>query len=238
MTLMLHAGAKAIDYDGLRGLETPPGTPTHVPIPHHLLVDITRNMLQFYGHEIVDEHFGVTEDQNRFFCCLTLKSAYGSYGDMVGLRNSHDKTLPIGLAFGSRVFVCDNTAFIADHVVRRKHSKRARHELPSIISEIVEPLQSQREAQHRKLTLYQNTPLRIEHADHAVIEMYRRGVLGITKIDDVLKAYEDPPHDWGDHTAWRMFNAATFALTGKVAEDPRLTKTLHEVIDAVCKPTT
>ena len=49
------------------------------------------------------------------------RSPYTGYEDMVGLRNSHDKSLPVGIAFGSRVFVCDNTAFIADHVIRTKH---------------------------------------------------------------------------------------------------------------------
>ena len=40
-----------------------------------------------------------------------------------------------------------------------------------------------------------------------------------------------PSHNWGDKTAWRLFNAATFALAGRVAEKPDLTKRLHEVID-------
>lgn len=54
------------------------------------------------------------------------------------------------------------------------------------------------------------------------------------RIADVLKVYEEPPHDWGDRTAWRLFNAATFALAGKVAEQPQLTEELHKVIDGVC----
>ena len=58
---------------------------------------------------------------------------------------------------------------------------------------------------------------------------------GVQGIGHVLKAYDEPPHDWGDRTAWRLFNAATFALAGKVAERPDLTKSLHTVIDGVCE---
>ena len=47
---------------------------------------------------------------------------------------------------------------------------------------------------------------------------------------DVLKAYEEPPHDWDDRTPWRLFNAASFALTGRVAENPTITRQLHEVM--------
>ena len=33
-------------------------------------------------------------------------------------------------AFGSRVFVCDNLAFIGDHVIRRKHTVKAKRPGP------------------------------------------------------------------------------------------------------------
>ncbi|MFN0115291.1 MAG: hypothetical protein ACKVPY_11500 [Paracoccaceae bacterium] len=51
----------------------------------------------------------------------------------------------------------------------------------------------------------------------------------------MLRAYEEPPHDWGGRTPWRLFNAATFTLTGRVAENPTITRQLHEVIDVVCE---
>jgi hypothetical protein len=40
-------------------------------------------------------------------------------------------------------------------------------------------------------------------------------------------------HDWGDKTAWRLFNAATFALADKVAERPALIQRLHEMLHGV-----
>lgn len=232
--LMLHAGANPIDYTELAKLITPEPTATHVPLAHHRIVDTVRHMLSFYGHTVTEEHHGVTEDGAKYFGVLCLESKYGNYQDMIGLRNSHDKTMPIGIAFGSRVFVCDNMAFIADHVVRRKHTIKARHELPALISEIVEPLADQRESQHRKMVTYQGTELVEQEVNHAVMQMYRNKVINLQRIDDVLEAYEEPPHDWGDRTAWRLFNAATFALSGKIAESPATTGKLHEIIDAVC----
>lgn len=52
MTLMLHAGANEIDYAALRALETPPATPTHVPVEHFRVVDLVRSTLGMYGHEV------------------------------------------------------------------------------------------------------------------------------------------------------------------------------------------
>jgi hypothetical protein len=234
MTLLLHSGANPVPYDELRSIPTPEATETHVPVPHHEIVELMRYTLGFYEHEIVEEAHSVTPDGARYFGVLSLRSPYGDYTDMLGLRNSHDKSLPIGIAFGSRVFVCDNLAFSADHVIRRKHTVRAKRELPGLLAEIIQPLKDQRLMQNHKMVLYKNCPLADEMADHAIMDLYRRDIIGVQGIGHVLKAYEEPPHPWGDRSAWRLFNAATFALAGKVAEKPDLTKRLHNVIDGVC----
>ena len=235
MSLILHAGAEPMTYDGLRQLVTPEGTSTHVPIAHHRIIDVVKHSLSFYGHEVTEEQHGVTPDGARYFGVLMLKSAYGDYTDMLGLRNSHDKSMPVGLAFGSRVFVCDNTAFVAESVVMRKHTLRAKHDLPALISELVEPLGIQREAQARTIERFKHTALTDMMADHAVMQLYRRDVLNIQRVPEVLQQWQSPKHEeWIRGSAWHLFNAVTFALNGRIVETPKLTTQLHEVIDGVC----
>lgn len=235
MTLILHAGAEPVNYGDLSKLPIPKSTSTHVPIPHHSVVDMVKYSLGFFGHDVVDEAYGVTEDGARFFGVLSLASQYGDYTDTVGLRNSHDKKFPIGISFGSRVFVCDNLAFNGDHVIKRKHTANAKRDLPGLVAQVVEPLRAQRTAQARTFDAYRNRPLNAQEVDHIVLQLYRAGVLNITKIPDVLAAYENPPHDWGIETAWRLFNATTFVLTGKVAENPSLTKPVYSIMDQYCE---
>ncbi len=235
MTLMLHAGANPVEYDALRALETPAATATHMPIPHFRVVDLIAHALGYYGHQVVEQHFGLTPDGMRFFGVLSLKSDYTGYSDMVGLRNSHDRKFPVGVSFGSRTFVCDNLAFSGDHVIKRKHTANLKRDLPGLIGEIIEPLAIQREQQHRQLEHYRATPLTDDRADQAIMQMYRSQVIGVQKIADVLKQWEEPTHDWGDKSGWRLFNAATFALTGKVSENPRATADLHKIIDGTCE---
>src|SRR5690349_20096033 len=231
---MLHRGANEIDYGALRQLTTPEPTSTHVPIPHFRVVDLVKTAVGMYGHEIIDEHHGVTEDGNRYFGLRSLKSSYTGYEDTVGLRNSHDKSFPVSVGFGSRVFVCDNLAFIADRSVKTKHTAALKLRLPGLIGEMIEPLAIHREVQHRTFERYRAADLSDELADHAIMEMYRRGIINVQRIPDVLKEYEEPTHDWGEPTAWRMFNAATFALAGRVM-DSDVTPRLFTVIDGVCE---
>ena len=199
MTLVLHAGANPVSYDDLRAVVMPEATSTHVPVAHHEIVELSYT-LGFHRHEIIEEHHAITPDGARYFGLMTLRSPYGDYADTLGLRNSQDKTLPIGIAFGSRVFVCDNTAFIGDHVIKRKHTVRAKRELPGLLSEIVQPLQAERLAQNQKLLTYQRTSLTDAQADHVIMDLYRNDVIGVQAIGKVLGAYEDPPHDWGGRT--------------------------------------
>ena len=235
MALILHCGAKEIEYDDLRHVAIPPATQSHVPLAHFRLVETIRYALGFHGHEIIDEKHGITEDGMRYFGALMLKSPYGNYIDSVGLRNSNDKTFPIGVAFGAKVMVCDNLSFHSTHVIRRKHTTNSLRDLPGLVSELVEPLRAEREAQHVCFERYQATPLTDERADHAILSMFRRRIIGLQRIGDVVSEWDNPSHDWGDRTAWRLFNAATFALAGRVSENPGITRELHQVIDGFCE---
>jgi hypothetical protein len=234
LTLMLHAGAAPVEYDALRELPTPPATQTHVPIPHYRVVDLIAHSLAYYGHHVTDQHFGITPDGARFFGVLCLRSDYTGYTDMVGLRNSHDRKFPVGISFGNKCFVCDNLAFIGDHVIKRKHTAHLKRDLPGLIGEVIEPLAIQREAQKKTFDAYRATALTDQHADAAIMQMYRRCVINVQRIPDVLHHWDEPEHDFGEKTAWRLFNAATSSLQGRVAECPKTTTDLHEIIDASC----
>lgn len=234
MTLLLHAGAEAVSFDNLRHEETPEATRSHVPIPHYRLVDMIRHTLSYYGHEVVEEHHGLTPDGMRYFGVLSLESKYGDYEDTVGLRNSHDKRFPVGISMGARVFVCDNLSFMAEHVIKRKHTVNALRDLPSLVSQIVEPLAEARKLQEIVFQRFKETPINSAIADWAIMEAYRQEVINVQRIADVHREWVQPANDYGS-TAWTLFNAFTSALEGKVAEKPVTTQKLHNIIDVVCE---
>jgi hypothetical protein len=232
--LILHAGAHEIDYDGLRSVPTPEPTATHHPLPHHELVNQVMYALTYYGHEVVKQQFAILPDGSRFFGTLMLKSDYGDYTDMVGLANSHNKTVPVSVCFGSQVFVCDNLAFSSEVVVKRKHTANSRRQLPGIVQEIIEPLRARRLAQNTQFERYKGTHLTDGEADQIIMQMFRRGIINVTRIPEVLEQWENPQVDYGPKTAYRLFNGATWSLKPKVADKPALTQELHTLMDSVC----
>jgi hypothetical protein len=59
--------------------------------------------------------------------------------------------------------------------------------------------------------------------------------VNVQRIPDVLGQWENPAHNWEEKTGWRLFNGATYTLAGRIAENPGVTRQLHQVIDGVCQ---
>src|SRR5207248_10975814 len=136
------------------------------------------------------------------------------------------------IGFGSRVFVCSNLAFTADHVIKRRHTANLKRDLPGIVAELVEPLALHREAQARQLAHYKQTILPDALADHAILRLYREGIINIQRVPEVMEEWEHPTFpDLEERNAWRMFNAVTHVLSGRVIENPQATPRLHKVLD-------
>ena len=191
---------------------------------------MVRHTLGFYGHEVISESHGVTEDGMRYFGVMMLKSAYGGYEDAVALRNSHDKKFPIGIGFGGHVFCCDNMSLMADHVIRRKHTANAKRDLPGLVAEVVEPLADARDRQQRAFNRYRATAALAgtRRPRHPGAVSYRRDqpeshtrgrcTSGSTPSFEELE-------DTGFY-AWRLFNAVTFVLNGRILGEPQSTQGL------------
>lgn len=87
--------------------------------------------------------------------------------------------------------------------------RQGQRDLPDLIAEVVEPLREQRLEQAQTFDMYRATVPAPKHVDHAIVPLYRRGVINVQHIEQVLAAYEKPPHDWGSETAYRFFHAVT-----------------------------
>ena len=71
-------------------------------------------------------------------------------------------------------------------------------------------------------------------ADHAIMRMYREGVLNIGRVPDVMQEWQTPSFpDLEEPSAWRLFNAVTHALRDRVMDNPEATPRIHQIIDGI-----
>ena len=90
------------------------------PVPFGPFADLVANRLERVGFAIDAEEYAVDHDGNRLFGLLEVSPIEGEYISakewalQVGLRGSHDQSVPRALTLGSRVLVCSNLCFHGD----------------------------------------------------------------------------------------------------------------------------
>ncbi|MDP1570823.1 MAG: DUF932 domain-containing protein [Vicinamibacterales bacterium] len=141
--LMLHRGAELIGRQNLPELVTPDPTETHVPIPHHRLVESVLESLAYRKIEVTRDQYAVSPDGMNMFGFLQVNIEHEGVQLALGLRNSHSKQFSLGIVAGYRVFVCDNLAFHGAFaaITKRKHTKHLERELIEVVSVGVDRIQ-------------------------------------------------------------------------------------------------
>jgi Domain of unknown function (DUF932) len=236
--LCLHTGARSVDRGQVAAVDTPPRTPSWVPIPHARLLDGVQGMLEQSGLHVVSEAHGLTRDGNRYFGLLQVANGHNpdDFGLVVGLRNSHDKTFPAGLVVGASIYVCDNLSFSGEVKLARKHTAHVERDLPSLIERAVGRLGDLRRSQEERFAAYKLHELSDGQAHDLVVRALDTRVVPVTRIPEVLKEWREPRHPEfrGGRTAWRLFNAFTETLKGNLDALPFRTQALHGLLDATC----
>ena len=239
LNLMLHCGAHETDRRQIAEATTPPPTETWHPIAHHRLLDEVERTLGGNRLEIINEAHALSRDGDRYFGLLEI--AHGEQHDyhlVLGLRNSHDKTFPAGIAVGSGVMACDNLAFSGEVTLARKHTRYIERDLPRLVESAFGRLGELRDQQDRRIEVYRNTKLDDRDVHDLTIRAVDASVLPVTTIPKVVDRWREPvhvEHTEDGHSAWRYFNAVTEALKGRCLEKlPQRTQALHGLLDTTC----
>jgi hypothetical protein len=174
------------------------------------------------GYEIRKEQFGVMRDGTRFFGTLDLGTPLVEGVSLaVGIRNSVDKSFPLGFAAGSRVFVCDNLAFRSELLVRHKHTINGERNFVRAIAGAVTSLQSFREAEAERIRRFVATELTADQADALILRAYERGIVGAHQLAGVIHQWRNPSHEeFQPRTVWSLFNAFTTAMKKRAVQQP------------------
>ena len=146
-TLLNHRGANDVTREELVAYQTPEPTETWFPIAHSQVLDAVSDTLGGAGFQIQRTRLSVAQDGHRFFGVLDLATSVTDGITLsVGVRNSTDKSFPIGFCCGTRVFVCDNLSFTAEVIVSKKHTRFGQERYLEGIARAVSGLHQYREA--------------------------------------------------------------------------------------------
>lgn len=100
-----------------------PYTRTFHPIHHKQVIDAIRSGIVATGLEIMDTNYVLANNGMRMFGVWDLSGGSDELCWSIGLRNSMDKSMALGITAGTRVFVCENLCFDGEFVELRRHTK-------------------------------------------------------------------------------------------------------------------
>lgn len=235
--LILHCGGREVSREELATVQAPAATTTWFPVKHLSVIETVEQTLEAAGFSVRRSRYGLAGNDHRMFATLDLTSelAFG-VSLAVGVRNSTDKTFPIGFCAGSRTFVCDNLSFCSDLTIARKHTKYGRTRYEGAIAHAISTLTAFREHEANRVVALRECRLTDDRAEAIMLRSFEAGIVSPRVLPQVIRQWRKPSfEDFAPRTGWSLLNAFTTVLGPRAKSNPqehaRITMRLGGLID-------
>lgn len=211
----MHAGAEVIKYEDLDLIPMPQQTDTYQPVSHFHLAKLIKTISQdlLHGYALRSENYGVAREGQRFFGALSFKNGDTETGLSIGVRNSYDKSMTIGIVAGMSIFVCDNLAFSGDITILRKHSKNVWDEMENQIVSTCYKAAHQYKNIANDVTQLKCIEMTNDQGFAELGKMFGHGLVGPRQAVALKNEWLKPRHEvWQARNAWSLYNCATQVL--------------------------
>lgn len=236
-SLCLHTGARHVSYDELAQVEIPPATKTWVPVKHSTVIDTVQEALRAGGFSIERTEYALTRQAARMFATMNLSAPVGHGVHLaVGVRNSLDKSLPLGFCAGNHVFCCDNLAFRSELLVHRKHTVHGATRFQEAICKAVGSLHQFKEVEAERIRKFQYQDLSEDAAALYMLQAFEENLVSHVLLKKVIQEWRQPTfEEFEPRTMWSLLNAFTTALASRAKSNPqqfaRTTIQLQDLLD-------
>jgi hypothetical protein len=232
--LVLHCGGKAADRLALAEVIHPEETDTYKPVPHLELIEKVDGIAQdLLRRTLVRESFGLARDGRQMFGVLTYRN--GEDEDMglsIGIRNSYDKSMSIGVALGGRVFVCDNLAISGEIRIVRKHTQGVWQAIEDMCISTLYKHAPVWNALKADVDMMKQVKISDLHGHELLGRLIGAEVLSPRQIPVAYREWDHPTiEDFTPRNLWSLYNSVNAALkTSPVAEIMERHRLLHQTI--------
>lgn len=209
---MVHAGGWTAKLEDLEGVGVPEETQSYYPVPYGRFVEEVKLHIPRFGLRVDREEYALAREGSQMFGVLTCTNgtANRDYGLAIGLRNSYDRSLSVGLVVGSRVFCCDNLAFSGEVQMARKHTANVFRDLPDLIYQMLSKVKVMQERLDAEIEAMKAADLTSKDVHHLMVEAIRERVVPATSLPKLLNAWRYPVHEeFRGKTAWSLYNLFT-----------------------------
>lgn len=214
MTLLLRPG-EASSLEELESIPVPESTKTFVPVPHHELAILLRDLAEqlLPGFTYLRSQYGLAQDGQQMFGFHTFKNSDNELGLSIGFRNSLNKTLSAGVVVGSNILVCSNLMLVGDITILRKHTPNVRQDLERLAIAAVYDSYSKFIQAQQSAKLMKKIALSNDGGFRLLGSLYGADVVSTRQVPVVKREWIEPSHEaFTGRTLWSFYNACTEAL--------------------------
>jgi len=216
-TLVVHRGGWEATKADLASVPVPEPTESYHPVPYNRFIEEVELHVPRFGLTVRSSQFALAREGGQMFGVLTCSNGKPDrdYALAIGVKNSYDRSLSVGLVAGTRVFCCDNLAFSGEVKMNRKHTVNVFRDLPDLIYRMLSEVSSMRERTDREIAAMKAEVLGPHRAHHLMVEAVHKNILPASRLPKVIEAWEEPRHEeFEPRTAWSLFNAFTEVQKG------------------------
>ena len=200
---------KFVGRDEIAMVPTPTATAIWKPVPHSEVIDAVTDVVKAHRWTILEEQYGLARDGQRMFGMIRInKSSSMEWSRCIGIRNSHDRTIAVGLSAGISVHVCSNLCFGGSTVLKRRHTSRI--ELNGLVLEAVNALELEFLTLENVAEELKIDELNDDEVRASLVVAAERQAIPSCDILTVWKEFKNPRHEeFAEPTRWSLLNAFT-----------------------------
>jgi len=205
----MSGGGKYVTRDELALIDTPARTSSWCPVPHREVVDMLSHAIEAKNMRITDEQFGLAREGQKLFGVMQInRTSSPEWSRCIGIRNSHDKSLSVGLTAGIRVCVCSNLCFGGSTVIKRRHSSGIIVE--ALVFEAIEALEDEFLTIETVAETLKTEYIDDDDARRCLVRAAESEAIPSCDILQVFNEFKKPAHEeFAEPTKWNFLNAFT-----------------------------
>lgn len=215
MSLCLDtSGSARVTPQEIALIPLPERTRSYAPIHHLDILQRVTDRAQANGLALSTMDLGIAREGRQFFASLTFDGGDDVAALSIGVRNSYDKSLSVGVATGSRVFVCSNLCFSGSGLtVMRKHTTNVSRDLDGMLGRAIGGAERQFEASIAARKRMAALPMSTDDGYAALGRLLGAKLLSPTQATVAFAEWRQPRHaDFEPRNAWSLYNAVTEGL--------------------------
>ncbi len=245
--LMVHTkGSGRVTMEEAFAIPVPEKTKTYQPVSNEELWKMLERTASLKGLQLGIPQMGITTGGQRLFGAVEITNQDHVDDEvrlMLGFRNSYNKSLSVGVCFGSKVFVCDNMCFTGyaseneDAVgqIHKRHSMDVFDGLQIRLEDAMSKFDVFKSYQENAFNRMKNIRLRDVQANDMIVKSVRAGAINAKDVMTVANEWvfqgrgpqneaEELSGKWhkefAPRNAWSLYNCFTEVHKGFQEKNP------------------